>query len=182
LRESNEDLGRQARLLAEQNIEAEHSGEALLAIIDDILDFSKVDAGKVELAEGPFSIRTVVAAVVKHHAELAQAEGLKLVAVVGSTVPATVLGDPDRVSQVLDNLIGNAVKFTSTGRIVVRVAGPDAVGTRMVVRFEVGDTGDGIAPRSWRPSSNPSFRPTHPAPGSTAERASGWPSVTNWCH
>ncbi|MEP6463390.1 MAG: ATP-binding protein [Frankiaceae bacterium] len=50
------------------------------------------------------------------------------------------------MSQVLDNLIGNAVKFTSTGRIVVRVAGPDAVGTRTVVRFEVGDTGDGIAP------------------------------------
>ncbi|MEP6463389.1 MAG: hypothetical protein ABJC62_08245 [Frankiaceae bacterium] len=78
MRESNEDLGRQARLLAEQNIEAEHSGEALLAIIDDILDFSKVDAGKVEPAEGPFSIRTVVAAVVKHHAELAQAKGLKV--------------------------------------------------------------------------------------------------------
>ena len=123
-----------------------NSGEALLTIINDILDFSKVEAGKLEIEDIEFDLRTVVDDVVDLLAGPAQAKGLELVAAIERSVPAVVSGDPGRVRQVLTNLIGNAIKFTQTGEIVVRVTEAEAVGADTVVRFEVSDTGDGIAP------------------------------------
>jgi two-component system sensor histidine kinase/response regulator len=123
-----------------------NSGEALLTIINDILDFSKVEAGKLEVEDIEFDLLTIVDAVVDLLAGAAQTKELELVAVIESSVPAVVTGDPGRVRQVLTNLIGNAIKFTHTGEIVVRVTEAEAEGADNGVRFEVSDTGDGIAP------------------------------------
>ena len=123
-----------------------NSGEALLTIINDILDFSKVEAGKIELEEVEYSLRTVVEDVVDLLAGSAQTKGLELVSFVESSVPNVVSGDPGRVRQVLTNLIGNAIKFTQSGEIVVRVSQTEVVGAESVVRFDISDTGDGIAP------------------------------------
>jgi PAS domain S-box-containing protein len=144
-------------LLLETNLDARqrdyaqtvrNSGEALLTIINDILDFSKVEAGKLEIEDIEFNVRTVVDDVVDLLAGPAQSKGLELVAVIESSVPAVVSGDPGRVRQVLTNLIGNAIKFTRSGEIVVRVTEAEAgiVGGDTMVRFEVSDTGDGIGP------------------------------------
>ncbi len=95
-----------------------NSGESLLTIIDNILDFSKVEAGKLEIEQVEFSVRTVVDDVVDLLAGSAQAKGLELVTVVDSSVPAIVSGDPGRVRQVVTNLIGNAIKFTQAGEVV----------------------------------------------------------------
>ena len=122
-----------------------NSGEALLTIIDDILDFSKVEAGMLEIEDIEFSVRTVVEDVVDLLAGSAQVKGLELISVFESSVPAVVSGDPGRVRQVLTNLIGNAIKFTKTGEIVVRVDEAEVPGADTVIRFEVSDTGDGIA-------------------------------------
>jgi two-component system, sensor histidine kinase and response regulator len=123
-----------------------NSGEALLTIINDILDFSKIESGTFDLAVVEFSLRTIVDDVVDLLAGPAQTKGLELIAIVANSVPAVVSGDPGRVRQVLTNLIGNAIKFTQVGEIVVRVAADDATGAGTVIRFDVADTGDGIAP------------------------------------
>jgi CheY-like chemotaxis protein len=120
------------------------SGEALLAILNDILDFSKVEAGKLEIENIDFNLRTLVDDVVDLLTGPAQNKGLGLTAVVESSVPAVVGGDPGRIRQVLINLVGNAIKFTRTGEIVVRVAETEIVGAEAAVRFDVSDTGDGI--------------------------------------
>jgi two-component system sensor histidine kinase/response regulator len=118
------------------------SGEALLTIINDILDFSKIEAGKMTLEFVDFDIRTLVEEVVDLLAGEAQQKGLELVAHVDATVP--VNGDPGRIRQVLVNLLGNAVKFTERGEIVVR-AGLERVSEHeAVLRFSVRDTGIGI--------------------------------------
>jgi PAS domain S-box-containing protein len=123
-----------------------NSGEALLTIINDILDFSKVEAGKLEVEDVEFNLRKIVDDVVDLLAGPAQTKALELVAVVERSVPAVVSGDPGRVRQVLTNLIGNAIKFTQAGEVVVRVTLAEVVGAEPVVRFEVSDTGNGIAP------------------------------------
>ncbi len=124
-----------------------NSGEALLTIIDDILDFSKIEAGKLELEDIGFSPREIVEGVIDLLAGSAQAKELELVAVIEPAVPAMVSGDPGRLRQVLTNLIGNSIKFTHSGEIVVRVSEcPEPGAAAIVVRFEVSDTGDGIAP------------------------------------
>lgn len=120
--------------------------EALLTIINDILDFSKLDAGKMELDTLDFELRTVVEDVLELLAEQATAKGLELVCMVDADVPAWVQGDPGRLRQILTNLVGNAVKFTKNGEIVVHVRRDveEAPGARL--RFAITDTGIGIAP------------------------------------
>jgi signal transduction histidine kinase/HAMP domain-containing protein/DNA-binding NarL/FixJ family response regulator/HPt (histidine-containing phosphotransfer) domain-containing protein len=122
------------------------SGEALLTILNDILDFSKVEAGKLEIEDIEFDLRTLVDDVVGLLTGPAQTKGLELAAVVESSVPAVVSGDPGRVRQVLINLIGNAIKFSHAGAVAVRVTQVEVAGADTVVRFEISDTGDGIAP------------------------------------
>jgi len=146
-----------------------NSGEALLTIINDILDFSKVEAGMLDVETVDFDVRAIVHGVVDLLATSAQANGLELMAVVASTVPAVVSGDPGRVRQVLTNLVHNALKFTQQGEVVVRVSGTDAGGGRCELRFEVTDTGPGI------PADKQSmiFQPFVQADTSTARRYGG---------
>ena len=125
-----------------------NSGEALLAIINDILDFSKIEAGKLDVEDVEFDLRAVVDEVVDLLAGSAQAKDLELIAVVATLAPHVITGDPGRVRQVLTNLIANAVKFTQSGEIVVRVTETATARTDRDRRapFEVSDTGVGIEP------------------------------------
>jgi CheY-like chemotaxis protein len=118
-----------------------NSGEALLAIINDILDFSKLEAGKLELEHIEFDPRALIDEIVNLLARGAQDKGLALIAAVDRSVPPIVTADPGRIRQVLTNLIGNAIKFTHTGEVVVRVSSLNDASLRM----EISDTGDGIA-------------------------------------
>ncbi|MGI8425832.1 MAG: response regulator [Actinomycetota bacterium] len=145
-----------------------NSGEALLSTINGILDFSKIEAGRLEIEDIEFSPATVVGDVVDLLAGSAQAKGLELVAVFEESLPVTVGGDPGRVRQVLTNLIGNAIKFTQAGEIVVR-AEARAEGTKSVVRFEVSDTGDGIPPDKL----DTVFQPFTQADSSTSRKYGG---------
>jgi PAS domain S-box-containing protein len=116
--------------------------EALLTIIDDILDFSKIEAGKLELEAVDFELREIVEDVVGLLGAGARVRGVEMIALIDPTVPSTVHGDPHRLRQVLTNLVGNAVKYTEQGEIVVTVE-PAAHG-HPFLHFAVRDTGIGI--------------------------------------
>ena len=119
-----------------------HSAAALLQIINDILDFSKVEAGKLELECIEFGLRETVEQAIEICASRAHAKGLELACDVGLDVPAKVRSDPMRLRQILINLVGNAIKFTDAGEVIVRVK---AIGNDGLLRFEVIDTGIGIS-------------------------------------
>jgi len=118
------------------------SAEALLQIINDILDFSKVEAGRLELERIEFGLRETVEQAVEICAARAHAKGLELACAVELEVPAKVRSDPTRLRQILINLVGNAIKFTEFGEVIVRVRAVDNQG---LLRFEVADTGIGIS-------------------------------------
>lgn len=120
------------------------SSDALLTIVNDILDFSKIEAGKLHFEQVAFDLRMAVEDTIELMAEQAQSKGLELIALVDAAVPAGVLGDPGRLRQVLVNLVGNAVKFTSTGEVVVHVSRETGEGPNHL-RFAVTDTGIGIS-------------------------------------
>ena len=115
------------------------SGEAFLSLIDEILDFSKIEAGRIDIVAAPFDLHALVEGVVELLAPKAQGKGVEISAFVAAGVPAQVVGDGDRLRQVLVNLAGNAVKFTEIGGIGVVVS---AEADRIVI--EVRDTGPGI--------------------------------------
>jgi len=146
------------------------ASENLLVIIDDLLDFAKIEAGKIELLREPFSLRDVVRDCLRALAIRAHRKGLDLVCDVGAGVPDQFEGDAVRLRQVLVNLVGNAIKFTERGEVVVTV-GPAAEG----VRFSVRDTGSGSRATSSGRSSRRSNRPTVRRRGGTAEPA--WASA-----
>jgi len=118
------------------------SAESLLQIINDILDFSKIEAGKLELERIEFGLRAAVEEAIDIFAGRAQAKGLELSCVIEPDVPSVVLSDPVRLRQILINLVGNAIKFTDAGEVVVRVKALEPAGR---VRFEVTDSGIGIS-------------------------------------
>jgi signal transduction histidine kinase/DNA-binding response OmpR family regulator len=122
------------------------AADNLLGIIDDLLDFSKIEAGKLELHPAEFSLRAAVADTVRTLALRAHRKGLELVSQVQPDVPDTLVGDAGRLRQVLLNLVGNAIKFTEQGEVVVRVetAGASANDVAVRLRFAVSDTGIGI--------------------------------------
>ena len=124
----------------------DQSGRALLEIINDILDFSKIEAGRLDLESVEFDLRRAVREVLGSFAEAAQAKELELLCLIRHDVPNALQGDPGRLRQVLTNLVGNAVKFTETGEVVLRVTLDEPAGDAVVVRFEVRDTGIGIDP------------------------------------
>jgi PAS domain S-box-containing protein len=116
------------------------SGEALLSLIDEILDFSKIEAGRLDLAAEPLDVRALVEGVVELLAPKAQGKGIEIASFVARDVPARVVGDPDRLRQILVNLAGNAVKFTEAGGVGVAVEITPAGELALVVQ----DTGSGI--------------------------------------
>jgi len=122
------------------------SGENLLALVEDILDFARVDAGKVELERVPFSIEALIVDVAELLGARAQAKGLDLAVYVSPDLPAEVIGDPVRVRQILLNLVGNAVKFTERGGVAVLARAEPGAGGRTELRLDVRDTGIGLAP------------------------------------
>ena len=122
------------------------SGEALMTVLNDILDFSKIEAGRLTLERIDFAVHAVVEESAELLAAAAQKKGLELVTEVDRGVPAWLRGDPTRLRQVLLNLVGNAVKFTERGEIVVRADLVEETEEASVVRFEVADTGIGVAP------------------------------------
>jgi signal transduction histidine kinase/DNA-binding response OmpR family regulator len=123
-----------------------NSGEALLVILNDILDFSKIEAGKLSLEHIGFDLRQVVEEAVALLAQTAAAKKLELVCNIDPEAGRTVKGDPVRLRQILLNLVGNAVKFTDEGEVVVRVTRIREEGNAVFFRFEVKDTGIGIDP------------------------------------
>jgi two-component system sensor histidine kinase/response regulator len=122
------------------------SGESLLRIINDILDFSKIEAGKMGFDTIPFELDDCLAEAIRSIAPKAQERGLELVCDIASDVPNGLLGDPLRLRQVLTNLVGNAVKFTERGEVVVRAEVESKAEASAVLHFAVSDTGIGIAP------------------------------------
>ena len=127
---------------------ASGSAESLLTIINDILDFSKIDSGKLELEEIPFDLRDVVEGSTDLLAAKCQDKQLELVQHIDPEMPVLLVGDPGRLRQILLNLIGNAIKFTTEGEVTVMVREMQREGDEVVVRFEVSDTGIGISPEA----------------------------------
>ncbi len=120
--------------------------QSLLTIINDILDFSKIEAGKLEFDAASFDLQDALAEPLRVMAEQARAKGLEIGLAVAPDVPACVVGDAVRLRQVLLNLVGNAVKFTRTGQVVVRAAMAGGDADQVTLRFSVQDSGIGIAP------------------------------------
>jgi signal transduction histidine kinase/CheY-like chemotaxis protein len=118
------------------------SGESLLAIIDDVLDVTRIDSGGVTLEERDVDVRTLVREVLRIHAQQAEEKGLRLMADVSAAVPPQIVGDPSRLRQILTNLVGNAVKFTFVGEVAVVVS--VAKGEPAQLQIDVRDTGIGI--------------------------------------
>ncbi|HXB56470.1 MAG TPA: response regulator [Vicinamibacteria bacterium] len=121
------------------------SGRALLEIINDILDFSKIEAGRLDLEVVNFDLRQAVREVLSTFKESAHAKGLELLCLIHHGVPGALRGDPGRLRQVLANLVGNAIKFTEQGEVVLRASLAEAATETALVRFEITDTGIGIA-------------------------------------
>ena len=139
------------------------SSDALLAIIEDVLDFSKIEAGRLSVERLDFDLRTTVKEAIALLTPRAQAKDLKLAVHVDPGIPARVGGDPGRIRQVLVNLVGNAIKFTERGEVVVRVTVEDEGDETLDVRLAVRDTGIGISP----PQQAGLFTPFSQADGST---------------
>jgi len=118
------------------------SGESLLAVIDDLLEMTRLDAGGVTLEERSVELRALVIEVLRAFEPQAAEKGLRLTSDVSAEVPAQLVGDPTRLRQILTNLVGNAVKFTSAGEVAIRMLIPDEAPA--VLQIEVRDTGIGI--------------------------------------
>ena len=122
----------------------QESGESLLAVINDILDFSKIEAGKLSLEEVPFNLREVLGDTMKSLALRAHRKQLELACHVAPDVPFAVEGDPHRLRQIVINLVGNAIKFTEVGEVVLDVALQPQADDSLMLHFCVQDTGIGI--------------------------------------
>jgi PAS domain S-box-containing protein len=139
----NTELTPTQRELAET---AQTSAESLLGLINDVLDFSRIEAGKLTLEPAPFNLQTVVEEVAEMLAANAEAKALKFIVEYTPGIPRHLIGDAGRIRQILVNLVGNAVKFTPKGYVLVRVACLHLTVERVQIQVSVEDTGIGIAP------------------------------------
>ncbi len=130
--------------LVEQLQTAQHCAHSLLSLLNDILDLSKIEAGKMTLEKIPFDVRALVADCIKAHQPKAQENSVELVSEVAPGVPKNILGDPLRIRQILANLVSNAVKFTEHGSVAVKMSGQFSEGSQFTLRFTVEDSGTGI--------------------------------------
>jgi signal transduction histidine kinase/DNA-binding response OmpR family regulator len=145
------------------------SADALLSILNDILDFSKIEMRKLELEQIPFSIRDHLADVLKPLALRAEQKDLEVVCHVLPDVPNVAVGDPGRLRQVLVNLVGNAIKFTERGQILVQVETTSKTDDTMQLHFFVSDSGIGVPSEKQKAI----FEPFKQADGSTTRRFGG---------
>ncbi len=148
------------------------SGDSLAAIVNDILDYSKVEAGKIVLERIDFDVRAAVENVAELLAIKAQQKGLEIASLIHTEVPAIAKGDPQRLRQILLNLIGNALRFTEQGEVTVTVSQPAAENTRdtgTILRFDVEDTGSGISASAQKKL----FLPFSQADASTTRKFGG---------
>jgi signal transduction histidine kinase/CheY-like chemotaxis protein len=160
------------RLSAEQKglVDVAHtSAESLLIVINDILDFSKIESGRLDLERIPFDLRRLVEDVVGLFIASARSKRLELVCFVPPGLPTRVLGDPHRLRQILTNVLGNAVKFSLSGEVQLRldVCGEGSERSRFC--FEISDTGIGMTPEQLERL----FKPFVQADGSTTRRFGG---------
>ncbi|MEN8658385.1 MAG: ATP-binding protein, partial [Marivita sp.] len=137
------DLNNEQRLFVET---IKHSGEALLVIINDVLDYSKIEADKLVLHPEPFDLEKTLNEVVMLLQPTARGKGLALKVDYDRSVPTSFVGDPGRIRQIVTNLMGNAVKFTLKGEVLLRVVGSNEDVGRTTLQITVEDTGIGIAP------------------------------------
>ena len=145
------------------------SADSLLTIINDILDFSKIESGKLDIEIIDFDLRVAVDEVMDLLGGKAQEKGLELVGLVYASVPTAVRGDPGRFRQVLMNLVGNAIKFTEQGEVVVHIVPDEETHEEVVLRIEVRDTGIGLPPEAL----GRLFQPFSQADGSTTRKFGG---------
>jgi PAS domain S-box-containing protein len=145
------------------------SSESLLTVINEILDFSKAEAGKVELEMIDFDLRTMVEEVTGLFASQAAQKDVELISFIAQGVPTALRGDPGRLRQILSNLISNALKFTSRGEVVVRVSAGEQPAVAPTIRFEVADTGIGIPQKGLEKL----FEPFTQADASTTRKYGG---------
>jgi signal transduction histidine kinase/CheY-like chemotaxis protein/HPt (histidine-containing phosphotransfer) domain-containing protein len=145
------------------------SGENLLTIINDILDFSKIEAGKMNIEVTDFELTPVVEGVANLLADRAYAKKLELATQIEFDLHYAVQGDPFRLSQVLTNLVGNAIKFTRKGEVIVQARLVSEAEDRVIIRFEVKDTGIGVSPEQ-QPHL---FKPFSQADSSTTRKFGG---------
>jgi two-component system, sensor histidine kinase and response regulator len=160
------------RLSAEQKeqVDVAHtSAESLLNVINDILDFSKIESGRLDLERIPFDLRRLVEDVAGLFTASARSKQIELVCFVPPGLPTRVLGDPHRLRQILTNVLGNAVKFSLSGEVQLRVDVCAEDGERGRFCFEISDTGIGMTPEQLERL----FKPFLQADGSTTRRFGG---------
>ncbi|MBK6943068.1 MAG: response regulator [Planctomycetes bacterium] len=167
-----------ARLLLDTELDEEQrdlaatirsSGEALLGVLNDVLDFSKIEAGKLTIEAVPLSPRRILDETVQLFSAAAQGKGLALFADLDASLPAFVQGDPLRLRQIASNLVGNAIKFTQRGQVVLRASMVESTATEVVLAVEVEDSGIGIPPEYV----GQLFEAFSQADGSTSRRFGG---------
>ncbi len=145
------------------------SADSLLGVINDVLDFSEIEAGNLEFEKSDFGLRETLGAAVKPLSLRAHEKGLELTCNIRPSVPDAVIGDPERLQQVLVNLVANAIKFTERGTLVVDVDLQSQSGQNAWLRFSVSDPGIGVSPEIQRAI----FEPFTQADGSTKRKFGG---------
>ena len=145
------------------------SADSLLNIVNDILDFSRVESGKTQLETIDFVLRTAIEEVAQLLAERAQSKGVEMACLIHHDMPVVVRGDPGKLRQILTNLLSNAIKFTEAGEVVLRAKLDQDLGDDVTIRFDITDTGIGISPEGKRRL----FQSFSQADGSTTRKYGG---------
>ncbi|MHC9541584.1 MAG: ATP-binding protein [Vulcanimicrobiota bacterium] len=138
------------------------SSQGLVSLINNVLDLSKIESGKIELEQRDFSLRASISDVIKTQISLIHSKGLSLQTHIPAEVPDNLTGDQLRLKQILVNILGNAIKFTERGGISITVSVSERVDNAALLRFEVTDTGIGISPQDMQKIFDP-FSQAHPS-------------------